>query len=52
MLMVRMDEGSIVPIFHAVTIDTMLNNNGVKNGHGLKDVTCGQAFTLTALRRY
>ena len=38
MLMVRMGDGPIVPVFHIV------NTNGVKNGHGLKDVTCEQTL--------
>ena len=40
MLMVRMGDGPIVPVFHTVSIDNMLNNNGVKNGHRLKNGTC------------
>ena len=35
----------IVPVFHTVSIDTMLNNNGVKNGHGLKNGMCERPLT-------
>ena len=31
--------GPIQPVIQPVTIDTMLNNNGLNNGHGLKNVT-------------
>ena len=31
-----MGDGSIQPIIQPVTIDTMLNNNGLNNRHGLK----------------
>ena len=46
MLMVRMGDRPIVPVFRTVSIDTMLNNNGVKNGHGLKNGTCERPLRL------
>ena len=36
----------ILSIIHTVTVGTMLNSNGGNNGHGFKDVTCKQAFSL------
>ena len=39
-----MDDGSIQPIIQPVTIDTMLNNNGLNIGDGLNFVTCGRSF--------
>ena len=39
-----MNNGSFLSVIHTVTIDTMLNNNGVNNGHGPKKVTCKQGF--------
>lgn len=37
-----MDSEPIQPI---IPIGTMPNNYGVKNGHGLKNVTCEQTLT-------
>ena len=36
----RMGDGPTQPIIHTVIIDTMLKNNRLNNGHGLKKVTC------------
>ena len=43
-----MCDGPISSIIHTVNIDTMLNNNGVNNGRGLKKVIyiCKQGLTL------
>ena len=34
----------ILPVIHIVIIGTMLNNNGGKSGHGLKNVKCKQTL--------
>ena len=45
-IMDRMGDGPILPIIHTVTIETMLNNNGVNKGHWIKNVTCKQGLTF------
>ena len=40
----RMGDGTILSVIHTVTTDTMLNNNTISNGHGLRNVTCEQGL--------
>ena len=37
----------ILSVFDTVTIGTMLNFNSGNKGHGVKNLTCKQTFTLT-----
>ena len=39
-----MDNGPIQPIIQPVIINTMLNNNGMNNGHGLKTLCVNKAI--------
>ena len=39
-----MGSSPILSVIHNVTIGTMLNNNGGKSGHGLKNVKCKQTL--------
>ena len=39
-----MGDRPIEPVIQPVTIDTMLNNNGMNLGDGLNFVTCEQTF--------
>ena len=41
-----MGDGPIHPIIHLITIDTMLDNNRLNNGQGLKNGTCKQGLRL------
>ena len=45
-IMDRICPSPILSIIHTVTIGTMLNFNGCNNGHGVKNVTCKQTFTV------
>ena len=36
----------IMSVIQPITIDTMLNNIGLNNGHGLKNVTCKQGLDV------
>ena len=38
----RMGDGTILSVIDTVTTDTMLNNNSMSYGHGLRNVTCKQ----------
>ena len=38
-------DGPVEPVIQPVTIDTMLNNNGLNIGDGLNFVTCEQTLT-------
>ena len=40
----RMGDGPILSVIHTVTTDTMLDNNSMSNGHGLRNVTCKQGM--------
>ena len=39
-----MDDGPIQAIIQPITIDTMLNNNGLNFGDGLNFITCEQTL--------
>ena len=41
----RMGDGRILSIIQPITIDTMLKNIGLNNGHGLKNVTSNQGLS-------
>ena len=41
-----MGSSPILSVIHTVIIGTILSLNGGNNGHGLKDVTCKQTFSL------
>ena len=45
--MEEMDPSSILSIIHTVTIGTMLVFNSGDNGHGLKNVKCKQAISIS-----
>ena len=40
----RINDGPILSVMQPVTIDTILNNNGLNNGHRLNNVTRRQGF--------
>ena len=40
-----MGPSPIQPVIQPVTINTMLNNNGLNIGNGLNFITCGQTST-------
>ena len=39
-----MGDRPIQPVIQSITIDTMLNSNGLNIGDGLNVVTCGRSF--------
>ena len=47
-----MDNGPIQPIIQPVTIDTMLNKNGLNIGDELNFVTCEQTINLLVFNYY
>ena len=46
----RIGAGPSLSVIHTVTIDNMLNNNGVNRGHELKNATCKQTLNLRIRR--
>ena len=46
----RMGDGTIQPVVQPVTVDIMLNNKGLNNGHVIQNVTCEQGLTFKERR--
>ena len=42
----RIGLSPILSVIHVIIIGIMLNANGGNNGHGLRNVTCEQAFKV------
>ena len=41
----RMGDGPILSVIQSITIDTVLKNTGLNNGHGLKNVASNQGLS-------
>ena len=46
-----MGDGPVHAIIQPVTINTILNNNGLNQGHALKNVMCKRALITSGIQR-